>query len=660
MTKNTYDSLNRLAKVEEPGGKTTAYTFDKAGNRLTETAMTGTNSATTSYTYNEQNRLVSTTKQSGSQTITEKYTYDNNGNTTAKTTETTKPVDPAVTGNFKLYKAGQGTESTVTNYKFDVWNQLIKTVTGQKTVTYSYNAEGYRVAKTENGQKTNYLYEGDKVILETDSAGNQTAKNIYGINLLTRTAGSDTMNYMYNGHGDVTALLKPDGTTAGTYYYDAFGNILSQTGTANNSITYAGYQYDKETDLYYLNARYYDSKIARFISEDTYTGNASDPLSLNLYTYCANNPITYSDPTGHVAAGDQNRSTVAQGLIIVYSNQYSDAKKVYDNPNASVDAKKSAKAEMNAAASAAAVVRKDDDAGMYDSYGQRALINGSELTSALKDGKITDDEWKRINTLSDVTLGVGVHGQENSYADKNGDKIADRDKAGIIIKQEESGYGKIVVPELYMYSTYGSGKLKDSNNISNVTGVNINNKTQSQYENGNNINNCTLTSITKILEYYQKLGNMGIPLNDQDIYDEVKNIAKDKYGYSDEKGVPESVAIKLQNGSILTDSWKGLAGYYHGKGNDLFTVNANLTIKNQVDKGNPFMLNIVSGTYVSHTITGVGYQDYTISNSNKNIMLIEVYDNYSNTARYIDFNRFNYYVFTVTVVTPPPKAYITN
>jgi hypothetical protein len=52
--------------------------------------------------------------------------------------------------------------------------------------------------------------------------------------------------------------------------------------------------------LYYLNARYYDSVTARFITEDTYSGEKNDPLSLNLYTYCHNNPITYDDPSGHV------------------------------------------------------------------------------------------------------------------------------------------------------------------------------------------------------------------------------------------------------------------------------------------------------------------------------------------------------------------------
>ncbi|WP_242875691.1 RHS repeat-associated core domain-containing protein [Anaerobium acetethylicum] len=54
-----------------------------------------------------------------------------------------------------------------------------------------------------------------------------------------------------------------------------------------------------ETGLYYINARMYDPLTARFLQEDTYTGNPNDPLSLNLYTYCHNDPVSYDDPTGH-------------------------------------------------------------------------------------------------------------------------------------------------------------------------------------------------------------------------------------------------------------------------------------------------------------------------------------------------------------------------
>ena len=105
---------------------------------------------------------------------------------------------------------------------------------------------------------------------------------------------------MYNAHGDVVTLLS-DGEVAATYYYDSFGNILEQTGDVDNSILYAGYQYDEETGLYYINARMYDPVTARFLQADTYAGSIDDPLSLNLYTYCLNNPHKYVDPSGHFA-----------------------------------------------------------------------------------------------------------------------------------------------------------------------------------------------------------------------------------------------------------------------------------------------------------------------------------------------------------------------
>ncbi len=108
---------------------------------------------------------------------------------------------------------------------------------------------------------------------------------------------------MYNGHADVTALLTADGTIVASYYYDAFGTVLEKNENKgiNNPYRYAGYVFDNATSLYYLNARYYDSKIARFMSEDTYTGEDNDPLSLNLYTYCHNEPVMYYDPSGHFA-----------------------------------------------------------------------------------------------------------------------------------------------------------------------------------------------------------------------------------------------------------------------------------------------------------------------------------------------------------------------
>ena len=301
VTSYTYDSLNRLDSVTEPVGKVTSYTYDKAGNRLTETVTDGANVTVTTYSYNEQNRLLNTITQGGGITQKTSYFYDNNGNMLSMVKSSMKPATPGTKATMTVGKVGTiAGDSSSTFYQYDVWNQLVKSVEGSSIDTYAYDGDGLRVQKAVNGVVTGYLYENDKVVLEVDGSGNQTAKNVYGTNLLTRTINGDTLYYMYNGHADVTALLKTDGTIAGTYYYDAFGNITEQTGNINNSITYAGYQYDRDTGLYYLNARYYDPTTARFITEDTFRGQANDPLSLNLYTYCHNEPIMYDDPTGHV------------------------------------------------------------------------------------------------------------------------------------------------------------------------------------------------------------------------------------------------------------------------------------------------------------------------------------------------------------------------
>lgn len=79
-----------------------------------------------------------------------------------------------------------------------------------------------------------------------------------------------------------------------SYAYDAFGNLLGQEEAFPNRILYAGQLYDQETGQYYLRARYYNPTIGRFSQEDTYWGDG-----LNLYAYCANNPVRYFDPSGH-------------------------------------------------------------------------------------------------------------------------------------------------------------------------------------------------------------------------------------------------------------------------------------------------------------------------------------------------------------------------
>jgi RHS repeat-associated protein len=309
ITYYTYDALNRLLTVTEPSGKVTSYTYDESGNRLTQTVVLGTDTTITTYSYNTLNRLTGTvtTLTDGNTLVTVtteevEYEYDFNGNQLLQTH--TAYIDGVPqTPIVKLTNT------------YDLFNQLITTVTSDGvTVSNTYNGDGLRVGKSVNGTLTRYLYEYQRVVLEVNVNGDQIGRNVYGINLLTRQVGVDTFIYMYNGHADVTALLSTAGTIVATYYYDAFGNILDQNGVLSNNILYAGYQYDTETGLYYLNARMYDPVTARFMQEDTYTGDRNDPLSLNLYTYCHNEPLMYSDPTGHKAERDDEEIPWPSGM----------------------------------------------------------------------------------------------------------------------------------------------------------------------------------------------------------------------------------------------------------------------------------------------------------------------------------------------------------
>ncbi len=288
-TSYTYDDLNRLETVSEPNGKVTIYTFDMAGNRAAETVTQPVyDSVYSTYSYNEQNRLMEIlTWANGIQTETVIFTYDNNGS--------------QLTVSKAVYEEVYGWQSpTVTINEYDLFNQLIKTTTpDNKVITNTYDGEGKRTAKDVDGETTRYLYEYDKVILELDGEGGQKARNVHGTSLISRDVEGLTGYYFYNGHGDVTVIQDVYGNQLALYYYDAFGNPETVQESVYNPYRYAGYMYDEETGTYYLMARMYDPETARFLQEDTYRGNPNDPLSLNLYTYCHNEPIMYTDPDGH-------------------------------------------------------------------------------------------------------------------------------------------------------------------------------------------------------------------------------------------------------------------------------------------------------------------------------------------------------------------------
>ena len=139
----------------------------------------------------------------------------------------------------------------------------------------------------------------------------------FGLKYPTETGWT---NYYFakNLQGDVTAIYRSDasggsytGTLVAKYAYDPYGQILSvtsATGTAisptaanvanYNPFRYRGYYYDTESGFYYLQSRYYDPEICRFINADNYASTGQGFLGCNMFAYCNNNPVMQADPSG--------------------------------------------------------------------------------------------------------------------------------------------------------------------------------------------------------------------------------------------------------------------------------------------------------------------------------------------------------------------------
>ncbi|MBC3876115.1 hypothetical protein H8K55_21210 [Undibacterium sp. LX15W] len=97
----------------------------------------------------------------------------------------------------------------------------------------------------------------------------------------------------------MTATTDNSGQLKSETVYDAFGNIVSRSGTSANKFGYTGHQMDQETGLIYFQARYYDPQTGRFITQDPYEGDWNTPLSLHHYLYAYGNPTTYVDLHGY-------------------------------------------------------------------------------------------------------------------------------------------------------------------------------------------------------------------------------------------------------------------------------------------------------------------------------------------------------------------------
>ncbi|MDD5889427.1 MAG: AHH domain-containing protein [Ruminococcus sp.] len=128
--------------------------------------------------------------------------------------------------------------------------------------------------------------------------------------------------YVKNLQGDIVKILDEDGNEKASYVYNAWGYILSQSEdelSSINPLRYRGYVYDEDTAMYYLQSRYYDPTTGRFINADdtAFIGATGTVLSANIFTYCENNPINYTDSTGRFLLVDDIVYLIVLGTIVV-------------------------------------------------------------------------------------------------------------------------------------------------------------------------------------------------------------------------------------------------------------------------------------------------------------------------------------------------------
>ena len=188
---------------------------------------------------------------------------------------------------------------------------------GTETWSFEYDANGMRTKRACGDKVYTYVYSGsqltamtcswDKFLFTYDAAGKPLTLEYHDTFYCQAHNGGacgsncETYYYVTNLQGDVIALLDSSGNVKAEYAYDAWGNHVETPSSFignYNPLRYRGYVYDRETGLYYLQSRYYNPEIGRFINADAYISTGQGILGNNMFAYCGNNPVNRIDPTG--------------------------------------------------------------------------------------------------------------------------------------------------------------------------------------------------------------------------------------------------------------------------------------------------------------------------------------------------------------------------
>jgi RHS repeat-associated protein len=282
-TDYTYDAVNRLKTVTYEVGTADAtqvtYTYDEVGNRLTEQEVllqTSTVTKNLVYTYDAINRLEGIDDLLGTDDVA--YTYDPNGNT--------------------LTKAKGGVTTT---FLYDIRNQLGEVQQGANVLgRYGYDSEGLRILKIGDDGVRRYTYDQLSVITEANQTNATVSKYDYGMDQLVRLDNqSEGRSFFHlDALGSTVNLTTEVGVARESIFYNGWGRERERVGSTTNRFTFTGYESDRETSLFYAKARFYDPDVGRFLSQDAFLGDVSEPPSLHRYFYALSNPLKFIDLTG--------------------------------------------------------------------------------------------------------------------------------------------------------------------------------------------------------------------------------------------------------------------------------------------------------------------------------------------------------------------------
>ena len=285
-----YDGNGRIVSIADSGNTSSVratYGYDEQG-QLTSAAVGGTRYA---YTYDTAGNLI--TKTDGG--TSHSYTYGNGA---------WRDLLTAYDGKSITYSGGNPTKYY--NGSTFTWTQgrkLAIAKVGNTNISYTYDMAGVRSSKTVGSTKYDFTTLSGLVTRQT--GGGKTIDFVYDENnqLLAMKYNNTLYYYVLNAQGDVVRIVNSSRSVVASYTYDPWGKIISSSGTLAdiNPLRYRGYYYDSETGFYYLQSRYYDPEIGRFINADSYAStDATGLLSTNMFAYCENNPAMRIDPTGEL------------------------------------------------------------------------------------------------------------------------------------------------------------------------------------------------------------------------------------------------------------------------------------------------------------------------------------------------------------------------